>query len=518
MPRFIETLPHTLKRAQHVSGRRPFSYSVAWFASYARSPAKSSGKPKMGSSEEKAYKFGNGPALKSFDKEDLRGLSGLYERVHEFYELKLLPEVRSAMIEELKENTVLKSQNYMSPNRKKLSESELNGLVIRPTNIQKAAIKIINGTPKTPKLLNSYILAGETGSGKTWAYLAPLLHRLREFYLAEGFEQSNKPGIRSVILLPTHELVDQVFKTVEHTSTTLGTKAVLWDLDSNFKNFMDSYRQGIDVLVTTPGKLASLAKYNDIQNLRQLLKNVSFCVVDEADTLMDESFIEDTYDLLKKMNGLRHLVFVTATISASLRKVVKSLFPDFVPITTPSLHKIPKAIEIRVIDAKPKPYNGSRLKALAQVLYAIHCDGTEPGYEKRVVVFVNEKKQAPILAQQLRERYKHDVESMTADDTPEDRRRILEPFISPPQPLKDPSKPTLKVLVCTDLMSRGINFRGVRNVVLYNIPNMTSDLVHRMGRTGRMNQSGRAFLILEDKSAPNTKGLAKVLRNNRRLA
>ncbi|KAH3666283.1 hypothetical protein OGAPHI_004472 [Ogataea philodendri] len=485
-----------------------------------RSPRSRNQKPskKPGSSGEIApYKFGSGSSLKLPDDRKIKGLTEYINKVTEFYELKLLPDVRQALIDEIKENTVLKAQNYVSPIKRKLTDKELEGLVIRPTPIQKAAVRVINPARPADKLLHTYIMAAETGTGKTWAYLAPLLHKLREQELEHGQEMARKAGIKSVILLPTHELVEQVFNTVNHTSETLGTHVFKWDLNSNFREFIEEFRNGIDVLVTTPGKLASLGKYDDVQNLRSLLSRVRFCVVDEADTLMDESFMPDTYGVLKKMPGLEDLVFASATISSSLKTSVNSLFPDATPISTPSLHKIPKAIEVRVIDAKPKPYNGSRLKALAQVLYAIHCDGTEPGFEKRVIVFVNEKKQVPELASQLAEKYKHDVVSISSNDSPEERMQKLQPFIDPPKPLENPTKTTLKVLICTDLMSRGINFRGVRNVVLYNIPSMTSDLVHRMGRTGRMNQSGRAFIILEDKRASNTKGLAKVLRMNRRL-
>lgn len=464
------------------------------------------------------YKFGAYSPLNLPDDASRNGISNLVSKITDFNELKILPEIRASLLNEIKSHTVLRSQNYISANKKVKTEDELNGLIIRPTPIQTAAIKIINDKRSTSDFFKVFTLAAETGSGKTWAYLAPLLQQLKHDS-TDGTTPyiKQRAGIKAVILVPTHELVDQVYETVEYISKDLNLNTIKWDVDSNFKVFLPLFKQGIDIMVTTPGKLNSLSKYSSISNPRMIFGSISFCVVDEADTLMDDSFIGETQTILKNMTNLETLVFASATIPSKFNKTINHLYPTVTSISTPALHKLPKSIEFRTINASVSPYKGSKMKALAQALYAIHCDGTEQGYEKRAIVFVNKKEDVSKIAEKLKKEYGHDVTYITSDDTPEERNSKVAPFIVPPQPLQDLSRPTLKVLVCTDLLSRGLNFKGIRNVILLDVPKNSADLVHRAGRTGRMNQSGRVFMIINDSDKNHVKGLPKVLRNNRRL-
>lgn len=502
-------------------------------SSKARLPAKKTEKSASDPDSFPPYKFGSYSGLTLPDERGREGITKLVAKVTDFEQLKVLPEIRRAMFEEIKANTVLRSQNYISPTTKVKTESELNGLIIRPTPIQAAAIKIINDKRKNGDILSVFTLAAETGSGKTWAYLAPLLQQLMEgraasapapepgvngTFVTPSAEQpviKHRAGIKSVILVPTHELVDQVYETVEYMAEKLDLNVLKWDLNSNFKVFLEKFKSGIDIMVTTPGKLNSLSHYDSISNPRMIFGSISFTVVDEADTLMDESFIEETYSVLKNMSNMSTLVFSSATYPSKFNKTISHLFPDAKPISTPSLHKIPKSIEFRVIDAAVNPYKGSKMKALAQTLYAIHGDGTERGYEKRVLVFVNSKDDCERVAEKLRATYGHNVSSISSNV--EERKSLVTAFLNPPARLEDTARPELKVLVCTDLLSRGLNFQGIRNVVLLDVPANSADLVHRAGRTGRMNQSGRVFLIINEKDKGFVKGLPKVLRNNRRL-
>lgn len=487
------------------------------------------------------YKFGSYSPLNLPDERSREGIKKLVDKITDFNELKIYPEIRSALIEEIKAHTVLRSQNYVSNTKKVKTEGELNGLIIRPTPIQTAAIKIINDKRQNHEFLKVFTLAAETGSGKTWAYMAPLLQQLLEGHKEHQQtmttdveirnDGTNEPqvveatspyikhraGIKSVILVPTHELVDQVYETVEYTAKKLDLNVLKWDTESNFRVFIENFKKGIDIMVTTPGKLNSLSRYPSVQNPKMIFGSVSFCVADEADTLMDPSFVDETNNIIKHMTNLSSLVFASATIPSRFNKTIDHLFPDVINISTPSLHKLPKSIEFRMINASVSPYKGSKIKALAQALYAIHCDGTEQGYEKRVIVFVNKKEDCSKIAEKLSKSYGHDVTYITSEDTAEERKRKVATFVVPAQKLEDPAKPVLKVLVCTDLLSRGLNFQGIRNVILLDVPKNSADLVHRAGRTGRMNQSGRVFMIINDSDKGHIKGLPKVLRNNRRL-
>lgn len=456
------------------------------------------------------YKFGPYPSLNLPDEKSRNGVNNLIDKITDFNELKIVPQLREALINEIKYNTVLRSQNYVSPTKKIKSTNELNGLIIRPTPVQTAAIKIINGNKS--EFFNVYTIAAETGSGKTWAYLAPLLQSL---LTAEPSNSGSNAGIKSVILLPTHELVDQVFNTVSNVAPSLNLNIIKWDTDSNYKNFIELFKKGIDIMVTTPGKLSSLSKYPSISSPRMIFSKISFTVVDEADTLMDPSFIDETYHILKNMNNLSNLIFTSATVPSKFNKTISHIYPKITSISTPNLHKLPKSIEFRLINASVAPYKGSKIKALAQALYAIHCDGTEQGFIKRVVVFVNKKEDVNGVVEKLKT-FGHNVKGITSDDDVQIRKDIVNEFSSAPEPSTNDNN-RLKVLVTTDLLSRGLNFNGIRNIILLDVPSNSSDLVHRAGRTGRMNQSGRVFMIINDSDKGHVKGLPKVLRNNRRL-
>ncbi|ONH71287.1 ATP-dependent RNA helicase MRH4, mitochondrial [Pichia kudriavzevii] len=484
------------------------------------SPSPSGSKSSRSSSsrdELPPFKFGPYSPLNLPDESSRKGISNLVSKITDFNELKIYPEIRNSLLNEVKKHTVLRSQNFVRPAKVK-TENELNGLIIRPTPIQTAAIKIINNKRKPGEFFKTFTLAAETGSGKTWAYLAPLLQQLlqglKEPEVTSSPSIRAKAGIKSVILVPTHELVDQVYETAKYVGDDLNLSVFKWDTDSNFKEFISVFRTGIDIFVTTPGKFHSLSRYDSLKSSPKVLfGSISFCVVDEADTLMDESFLPDTQSIISKMSRLETLVFASATYPARFNKTINHLYPTITTISTPQLHKLPKSIEFRVVNASVAPYKGSKMKALAQALYAIYCDGTEEGYQKRVLIFVNKKDDCEKVSNKLQE-YGHDVTFISSEDTPDARREKVAPFISTPTPSEERQ---LKVLVCTDLLSRGLNFKGVRNVILLDVPANSADLVHRAGRTGRMNQGGRVFLIINDADKGHVKGLPKVLRNNRRL-
>ncbi|GME74310.1 unnamed protein product [Ambrosiozyma monospora] len=217
------------------------------------------------SSADEPYKFGSYSGLKLPDEGRRQQLENLIHKVTDFNQLRILPEVRDVLINEIKKSTVLRSQNNVITSKKIKTESELNGLIIRPTPIQTAAIKVLNTGSDAEKLqltddlLKVYTLAAETGSGKTWAYLAPMLHNLKmeqqqQQQTSEDLQAEAKPkaGIKSLIFVPTHELVDQVYATLENIQEPLNLRIHKWDTNSNFLDFMKDFRQSIDIMVTTP--------------------------------------------------------------------------------------------------------------------------------------------------------------------------------------------------------------------------------------------------------------------------
>ncbi|KAG7660838.1 MRH4 [[Candida] subhashii] len=501
------------------------------------------------------------------------------DKIDNFDQLRIFPTVRDVMIQEIKSQYLIKG-----PRR-----SSIEGVEIKPTPVQIATIRKLNQTRTVKKAKNVeeeevemkkdeetekkeqeqeeirtkvFTVAAETGSGKTWAYLSSILTKLKQddFKLfqelngeVDEYYRSKKRGerVRSMILLPTQELVEQVYQVLQRAGSypidyeklnvpgnynkflelqeneTLGLNVMKFGTGDAPKVLFDACGQygTIDVLVTTPAKIASFENLNNFGKPYRIFKNLQYCVVDEADTLFDKSWIEDTTNIIKILPNLRDLIMVSATIPKNFQTTLNKLFPkvgkknNLIYAVTPQLHKIPRTIKVSVLDAEQSPYHGSKSRCLAQAIYAISKDGTEPGLIKRILIFVNQKSDVQPVVQSLVEKYKfpaEDIVGIEGSIPVQQRLELLQPFLQPAEIL-DPENTTsnIKVLVCTDLMARGMNFVGIKNVILFDLPNSSVDLVHRLGRTGRMRQSGRAFVIVDRRTRKSwIKGLGTaVLRN-----
>lgn len=500
------------------------------------------------------FQFGNFSKLVVPSKREIENSKD--KSVLDFDALRIFPSVRIAMKQEIKDLYILKN-TYLK------SKDELE---IKPTPVQSLAIKKINQVRKPKKITESkeifndllenqnkrlkvFTIAAETGSGKTWSYLSCVLSKLKEDDL-KMFNKSKREyvnsrslsKVRSVILLPTNELVDQVYDTLSKANNIslkleetldpkfikdknfsdfiyeeamrdkLGLNILKWGAGEPASKFFNFLNKGVvDILVTTPTKLQSLGKqHSQEENPYRFLYNVDYCVVDEADTLFDPSWFKDTTAIIEKFSKCKDIILVSATIPKNFQKSIGNYFKDTINVVTSSLHKVPSQINVKIIDSMQNPYNGSKIRALAQALYAIQSDNTEPGQVKRVIVFVNNKKDVHPLISTLCTKFQQNLDNfvgLSGDDTPLDRADKIKPFIQPPEPLQfDKEKneylgQRMKVLVTTDLFARGVNFQSVKNVIIMDFPNNSVDLVHRIGRTGRMKQSGRVFIITDKKSS-----------------
>ena len=180
---------------------------------------------------------------------------------------------------------------------------------------------------------------------------------------------------------------------------------------------------------------------------------------------------------------------------------------------------IPRNIDFRVIEVFNPPYLNSKPLALQQALYAIHNDNTEPGLVKRTVVFVNSKDSLEPLTEMLKEKG-YDAVSVSGGMDLAQRKELVNEFIEPiPLTSDKEGSSKVKVLITTDLLARGIDMDNVRNVILYDLPYSSVDLLHRAGRTGRMGKRGRVFLFVDKKESRSwVKGLEKVVRRGMALA
>ena len=343
---------------------------------------------------------------------------------------------------------------------------------------------------------------------------------------------------RAIVLLPTSELVTQVGSLTKALSHTIKFRSSM--ISSIYTGRVIRNRlfspSGIDVLISTPHLLSSIAESDP-----NILSRVTHLVIDEADSLLDRSFAPMTSAIIDKATpSLKQLILCSATIPRSLDTYLRSKYPDMRRLVTPNLHAIPRRVQLGVVDVEKDPYRGNKNLACADTIWSIgkaaaeHTISSSGQIEtdrsdlKRILVFVNEREKTQEVADYLQS--KGIDASALSRDTPEQRQSELLsmftgaiPVPASPSPSQPPSSPTTspsgtnyvasrsttkviqqprrslpntKVLVTTDLGSRGIDTLAVRHVILYDVPHSTIDFIHRLGRTGRMGRRGRGIVLV----------------------
>ena len=339
---------------------------------------------------------------------------------------------------------------------------------------------------------------------------------------------------RAIILVPSAELVSQVWSVFKALAYTIkirsdGISAAVAPKVIRRRVFQP---EGLDVLVSTPHLLASLSLSDP-----NVLSRVRHLVVDEADSLLDRCFAPSTVAIIDKCRpSLQQLVFCSATIPRSLDAALRERFPNIKRLVTPNLHAVPRRVTLGVVDIERQPYVGNRALACADTIDKIgkagfdaaSGDELDPADRKRILVFVNERERTVEVAKYL-QRKGIDAAALNRD-TPEPRKAaILTEFTvnqfqgrrdapeslsllqGQPAPASETgndeavtnrrherrtARANTKVLVTTDLASRGIDTLAVRNVILYDVPHTTIDFIHRLGRTGRMKARGRGVVLV----------------------
>jgi ATP-dependent RNA helicase MRH4 len=432
----------------------------------------------------------------------------------------------------------------------------LPGLEYRnPTPAQAVAIPALLGLQKAVRTKvkskksgpDSFLLAAETGSGKTLAYLLPTLHAIKEEEVREkedAEEQAKRdaeeaaskehdkrtdmfaaeePEInkavdparpRAIILVPSAELVAQVGAVAKSLSHTVKFRAAPISAKMSATVIRNQLfnPNGVDVVISTPPLLASIAESNP-----NILARVTHLICDEADSLFDRSFKQSTTDIIDRATpSLKKLVLCSATIPKYLDKYLADRFPDMQRLVTPNLHAIPRRVQLGVVDVNKDPYRGNKMLACADTIWQIGKasadydpdEGKQAIPTKRVLVFVNEREDTEEVAQYL---VKKGIDALAfhRDTDPSRQAKILSSFTNDAaakevgkieegktDPPNKRTLPNTKVIVTTDLGSRGIDTVSVRHVILYDVPHTTIDFIHRLGRTGRMGRRGRGIVLL----------------------
>ncbi|KAI0389913.1 ATP-dependent RNA helicase mrh-4, mitochondrial [Xylariaceae sp. FL0594] len=462
--------------------------------------------------------------------------------VDSFDQFTLQPAIKSAISQD-----VLKGMTDVKPTP--IQRLAIPALLGQGTNQGSRRGSSRGASPKPAR--EEFLLAAETGSGKTLAYLLPAVHALKEAeavdpdivayreYFEKQIAAMREPGYegpdelephpttarpRVVVLVPTAELVDQVGAVAKSLSHAVKFKASMFSANVSanvIQKTMYSPR-GIDLVVTTPHLLSSMANTDP-----NILSRVSHLIIDEADSLFDRSFSPVTTSILDRaLPSVKQLVLCSATIPKRLDNFLAKEFPDMARITTPNLHAIPRRVQLGVIDVSKDPYRNNKNLACADAIWSIGKDaarheGAVPGEVdvKRVMVFVNERETTQEVADYLVSKG-IDAVALHRDTEEQRQSEMLESFTSN-EPMKTKlsesvastkptsassssssttttkrSLPNTKVIVATDLASRGIDTVAVRHVILYDVPHTTIDFIHRLGRAGRMGRRGRGLVLV----------------------
>ena len=320
-----------------------------------------------------------------------------------------------------------------------------------PTPIQKQAIPVI--------LRGSDIIAcAETGTGKTAAFLLPILNRLI----------NEKPkGTSVLVLAPTRELANQTDAACrELAPKNIRCAAIIGG--AGYKAQENALRRGADIIVATPGRLVDFMERGEIN-----FSNLHTLVLDEADRMLDMGFLPSIKRIVKTLPTKRQTLFFSATMSPEIEKIAYSLM-----------------IEPEYVDANRR---GQTAGLIEQTVYPVAAasktvlllDLLEREKFERVLVFTRTKRGADRLAHILEKR-EHKSNRIHGDRSQSQREAALHGF----------KTGKTRVLIATDVAARGIDVDSISHVINYDVPEVPEDYVHRIGRTGRAGNKGRAITLL----------------------
>lgn len=331
----------------------------------------------------------------------------------------------------------------------------------KPSPIQEQAI---------PEIIKKrdLIACAQTGTGKTAAFMLPIIQMISE---------NHKPGTQALVIVPTRELAVQIdqqiqgfsyFMNVNSATVYGGGDGAGWDQERR------ALKEGVDIVVATPGKLMSHIKMG-LANFSQL----DFLILDEADRMMDMGFIDDINFIIKHLPKERQNLMFSATMAPKIRSLVKKTLVDPFEINI-SISKPAEGVTQQVYLA----YDEQKLGLVRRII---------KGHEdfKSILIFTSTKKNVFKVVSGLN---RHNaVRGISSDLEQKEREEVLAGFHS-----RD-----VRVLVATDVLSRGIDIKDIDLVINFGVPGNAEDYVHRVGRTARSAAKGMAITLVNPKDMKN---------------
>jgi ATP-dependent RNA helicase RhlE len=346
-----------------------------------------------------------------------------------------------------------------------------------PTPIQAKAIPLVLSG-------RDLLAAAQTGTGKTAAFMLPILERLKKY--ANSSASPAMHPVRALILSPTRELADQIGVNVKTYIRYLPLRATTIFGGINMDPQTAELRRGVEILIATPGRLLDHVTQKTVQ-----LNRVDVLVLDEGDRMLDMGFIQDIRKIMSLLPRERQTLLFSATFATEIKKLAEDFMRD------------PQVVEV----ARQNSTN----EDVEQLVYAAD------GWQKRkllshlirsrdmgqVIVFCKTKISADQLCRDLK-RDGHAAEAIHGDKSQSSRLETLAAF----------KEGTIKVLVATDVAARGLDINELPYVVNFELPNAPEDYVHRIGRTGRAGASGVAISLMGQEETRQLEAINKLIRKN----
>lgn len=321
-----------------------------------------------------------------------------------------------------------------------------------PTPIQQQGI---------PVILSGRDLIGcaETGTGKTAAFLLPIIQKISD---------KARPGVRVLVLAPTRELVTQIHQNYRELNRGKGNRAVAIIGGANARPQIADLRRQASVVIATPGRLLDL-----IERRALSLGMIEYLVLDEADRMLDMGFLPAIRRILEMVPAKKQTMLFSATMSPEIERLARTTMKE------PALVEVsPRGKAPILVDQVAYPVSQESKTALL-------LDLLEREKFERVLVFARTRRGAERLSHILTAR-DHSVNRIHSDRSQSQREAALRGF-------RDGQT---RVLVATDIAARGLDVDAVSHVINYDVPSAPEDYVHRIGRTGRAGNAGRAITLV----------------------
>ena len=324
---------------------------------------------------------------------------------------------------------------------------------------------------------NDLIACAQTGTGKTAAYLLPVIDLLADT------EADSK--VKCVIMVPTHELAQQIDRQMEGFSYYIPVSSLAIHGGNDGKEFarqQHALRQGADMVIATPGRLLAHIKMGYVD-----LSAVKYFILDEADRMLDMGFSDDIMRIVSQLPRERQTLMFSATMPKKIQQLAATI------LNNPKEVKIAVSKPAEKIDQSVFICHEGQKQGLLKRLF-------EQGHDKRVIVFSSSKQKVKELTQILR-RSKWKAAEMHSDLDQKAREEVILAFRAG----------RLEIQIATDILARGIDIDDIAMVVNYDVPHEAEDYVHRIGRTARAGAGGKAVTFVSERDQQRWAGIERFL-------